>query len=100
VDSRTCYDLIVGVAAPFRPRAVIERAFLDRHADRVQRQRQHRRVHARAATRHDRPIEIDPGGIEGAADRVMLPLGHTKIASSDETIRCVLAFLKNGRFPD
>ena len=49
---------------------------------------------------NDGTVTAAEATLEGAADRVMLPLGHTKIASSDETIRCVLAFLKNGRFPD
>ena len=47
---------------------------------------------------NDGTVTAAEATLEGAADRIVLPLGHTRIASSDETIRCVLAFLKNGRF--
>ena len=46
----------------------------------------------------DGTVGVDEARLSGAADSVTLPLGHTRIASSDETIRQVLAFLQQGRF--
>lgn len=46
----------------------------------------------------DGTVGVDEARLSGAADSVTLPLGHTRIASSDETIRQVLAFLRQGRF--
>ena len=46
----------------------------------------------------DGTVGVGEATLSGAADRVTLSLGHTRIASSDETIRQVLAFLQQGRF--
>ncbi len=46
----------------------------------------------------DGTVSVDEATLTGAADRVVLPCGHTRIASFDETIRQVLTFLKLGRF--
>ncbi len=46
----------------------------------------------------DGTVAVGEASLTGSADSVTLPLGHTRIASSDETIRQVLTFLKAGRF--
>jgi triacylglycerol lipase len=46
----------------------------------------------------DGTVGVAEAALAGAADQVTLPLGHTRIASADETIRQVLMFLKAGRF--
>lgn len=48
--------------------------------------------------RDDGTVGVDEASLPGAADLVKLSLGHTRIASADETIRQVLTFLKGGRF--
>ncbi len=46
----------------------------------------------------DGTVRVEEAHLDGEADSVRLPLGHTRIGMADATIAQVLRFLRNGRF--
>lgn len=48
--------------------------------------------------RDDGTVAVAEATLAGAADTIVVPRGHTSIASADETIRQVLHFLQTSRF--